>query len=76
VIDYKITEQQGGDAQRFLQMQVAKYRPDMQRYACVLRALDARRGSPHPVRCALYLPMQSHWCEVEVGDAAGAILDC
>jgi ATP-dependent exoDNAse (exonuclease V) beta subunit len=66
VIDYKITEQQGGDSERFIAMQVEKYRPDMQRYACAVRALDVRAGTPHPVRCALYLPLQSRWCEIDL----------
>jgi ATP-dependent exoDNAse (exonuclease V) beta subunit len=66
LIDYKITEQQGGDALRFVQMQVEKYRPDMQRYACVLRALDLGSGSPRAVRCALYLPLLGEFCEVEL----------
>jgi len=77
LIDYKITEQLGGDPQRFVQMQVEKYRPDMQRYARVLRALDAsgvpngvpNNGpgrAPHTVRCALYLPLLGQFCEVEV----------
>ena len=70
LIDYKITEQLGGDSQRFVQMQVEKYRPDMQRYARVLRALDASGGgarpAPQAVRCALYLPLLGQFCEVEV----------
>jgi ATP-dependent exoDNAse (exonuclease V) beta subunit len=61
LIDYKITEQLGGDPLRFVQMQVEKYRPDMERYARVLRAYDAR-----PLRCALYLPLLGRFCEVEV----------
>ena len=32
LIDYKITEQLGGDPLRFVQMQVEKYRPDIERY--------------------------------------------
>ena len=59
LIDYKITERQGGDPQRFVEMQVEKYRPDMQRYARVLTLLDAR-----PVRCALYLPLLGAFCQV------------
>ena len=59
LIDYKITEQLGGDLRRFVRMQVDKYRPDMQRYVRVLRALrsassalralspSARRVLPH-----------------------------
>src|SRR5208282_3255896 len=66
LIDYKVTEQQGGDARRFVQMQVEKYRPDMQRYVRVLRAWD-----PHPVRCALYLPLLGQFCPVEVEMAHG-----
>jgi ATP-dependent exoDNAse (exonuclease V) beta subunit len=60
LIDYKITEQLGGDPLRFVQMQVEKYRPDMERYARVLRAYDAR-----PLRCALYLPLLGRFCEVD-----------
>jgi ATP-dependent helicase/nuclease subunit A len=68
LIDYKITEQLGSDPQRFVQMQVEKYRPDMQRYARVLRAMDAGGSgrAPQPVRCALYLPLLGQFCEVEV----------
>jgi ATP-dependent exoDNAse (exonuclease V) beta subunit len=61
LIDYKITEQLGGDPRRFVQMQVEKYRPDMQRYARVLRVFD-----PRPVRCALYLPLLGEFCPVDV----------
>jgi ATP-dependent exoDNAse (exonuclease V) beta subunit len=60
LIDYKITEQLGGDRSRFLQMQVDKYRPDMDRYVRVLRAFD-----PRPIRCALYLPLLGEFCPVE-----------
>jgi ATP-dependent exoDNAse (exonuclease V) beta subunit len=61
LIDYKITEQLGGDSRRFVQMQVDKYRPDMQRYVRVLRAFD-----PRPLRCALYLPLLGEFCPVEI----------
>lgn len=61
LIDYKITEQLGGDLHRFLSMQVEKYSPDMQRYVRVLRLWDAR-----PLRCALYLPLLGQFCPVEV----------
>ncbi len=62
LIDYKITEQLGGDTQRYLQMQVEKYRPDMERYVRVMRIFD-----PRPVRCALYLPLLGAFCPVEIG---------
>jgi len=64
LIDYKITEQLGGDQSRFVRMQVDKYRPDMQRYVRVLHAFD-----PRPMRCALYLPLLGAFCPVEVGNA-------
>jgi ATP-dependent exoDNAse (exonuclease V) beta subunit len=60
LIDYKITEQLGGDPRRFVKMQVEKYRSDMQRYVRVLRAFDSR-----PVQCALYLPLLGVFCPVE-----------
>jgi ATP-dependent exoDNAse (exonuclease V) beta subunit len=61
LIDYKITEQLGGDSRRFVQMQVDKYRPDLQRYVRVLSVYDLR-----PVRCALYLPLLGEFCPVDV----------
>ena len=61
LIDYKTSPQEGGDPLRFAQMQVEKYRPDMQRYVRVLRAFD-----PRPVRCALYLPLLGQFCPVAV----------
>lgn len=64
LIDYKITERQGGDPSRFVEMQVEKYRPDMQRYVRVLRAFD-----PRPMRCALYLPLLGAFCPVELPPA-------
>ena len=64
LIDYKITEQLGGDRSRFVQMQVDKYRPDMQRYVRVLHAFD-----PRPMRCAFYLPLLGAFCPVEVENA-------
>jgi len=66
LIDYKITEQLGGDPLRFVEMQVDKYRPDIERYARVLRAYDLHRNAPRRVRCALYLPLLGCFREVEV----------
>jgi ATP-dependent helicase/nuclease subunit A len=70
IIDYKISPQQGGDRQRFVAMQVEKYRPDIERYARVMRALDLGAGLCRPLRCALYLPLLGEFREVPV-DAAG-----
>jgi ATP-dependent exoDNAse (exonuclease V) beta subunit len=83
LIDYKITEQLGGDPLRFVQMQVEKYRPDIERYVRVLRAYDLRIGAlrieaprseaPRPVRCALYLPLLGQFCEVGLSRGDGGI---
>jgi ATP-dependent exoDNAse (exonuclease V) beta subunit len=61
LIDYKITERLGGDPRRFVQMQVEKYLPDMERYARVLQVFD-----PRPVRCALYLPLLGAFCPMDI----------
>jgi ATP-dependent exoDNAse (exonuclease V) beta subunit len=59
LIDYKSSVQQGGNLQRWIEMQVEKYRPDMERYARVVGAWDRR-----PLRCALYLPLLGEFREV------------
>ncbi|HVJ04848.1 MAG TPA: UvrD-helicase domain-containing protein [Candidatus Saccharimonadales bacterium] len=61
LIDYKISEQLGGDPRRFLRMQVEKYSSDMQRYARVMEVFD-----PRPVRCALYFPLLGEFCPIEM----------
>jgi ATP-dependent exoDNAse (exonuclease V) beta subunit len=72
LIDYKTSPQEGGDPQRFAQMQVEKYRPDIQRYVRVLRAFD-----PRPIRCALYLPLLGQFCPVavELPDGEGRVAE-
>ncbi len=72
LIDYKTSPQEGGDPLRFAQMQVEKYRPDMQRYVHVLHAFD-----PRPIRCALYLPLLGQFCPVavELPDGEGRIAE-
>jgi ATP-dependent exoDNAse (exonuclease V) beta subunit len=61
LIDYKSSAQQGGNLQRWIEMQVEKYRPDMDRYARVVGAWDRR-----PLRCALYLPLLGEFREVTI----------
>lgn len=67
LIDYKTSPQEGGDLSRWVEMQVDKYRPDMQRYTRVVRAWD-----PRPIRCALYLPLLTVFREVEISSSARA----
>ncbi|NNM62109.1 MAG: hypothetical protein HKM03_08055, partial [Steroidobacteraceae bacterium] len=58
VIDYKTSEHQGGGLQAFLDREVDRYRPQMNRYA----ELAGRLG-PEPVRIGLYFPLMGAWRE-------------
>jgi ATP-dependent helicase/nuclease subunit A len=59
VVDYKTSSHEGGARDRFVADQLERYRPQLQRYA----ALAAQLG-PEPVRCAIYFPVMSEWCEL------------
>lgn len=58
VIDYKTSEHSGGGREAFLDLQVERYRPQLERYAAL-----ARRLGPEPVRVALYFPLLRAWRE-------------
>jgi ATP-dependent helicase/nuclease subunit A len=58
VIDYKTSEHSGGGREAFLDLQVERYRLQLERYA----ALASRLG-PEPVRVALYFPLMRAWRE-------------
>jgi ATP-dependent helicase/nuclease subunit A len=58
VIDYKTSQHLGGGLEQFLNREVERYGPQMQRYA----RLAARMG-PEPVRLALYFPLMRAWRE-------------
>lgn len=58
VIDYKTSEHQGGGAEEFLAREVERYRPQMRRYAGLVRHLG-----PEPVRVGLYFPLMRAWRE-------------
>jgi ATP-dependent helicase/nuclease subunit A len=53
LVDFKTTDIEGGDSERYFNDQVQKYRADLEQYARALRLLDRRE-----VRCALYFPLQ------------------
>jgi ATP-dependent exoDNAse (exonuclease V) beta subunit len=59
IVDYKVTDIEGGSREDFLKAQVEKYRPDMQIYRRVMAAFD-----PRPIRLALYFPLLRELCEV------------
>jgi ATP-dependent exoDNAse (exonuclease V) beta subunit len=58
VIDYKTSQHSGGGLEKFLEREVERYRPQLQRYAVL-----ARRLGPEPVRLGLYFPLMRAWRE-------------
>ncbi|HLN48252.1 MAG TPA: UvrD-helicase domain-containing protein [Steroidobacteraceae bacterium] len=58
VIDYKTSQHGGGAVAEFLDREVERYRPQLQRYA-----LLARKMGPEPVRVGLYFPLMRAWRE-------------
>jgi ATP-dependent exoDNAse (exonuclease V) beta subunit len=52
IVDFKTGGHEGGDLQEFVDREVERYRPQLQRYAVL-----ARRLGPESVRCALYFPV-------------------
>ncbi len=58
VIDYKTSQHIGGGLEEFLDREVERYRPQLQRYA-----LLAQKLGPEPVRLGLYFPLMRAWRE-------------
>jgi ATP-dependent exoDNAse (exonuclease V) beta subunit len=58
VIDYKTSQHLGSGLEEFLDREVVRYRPQLQRYA-----LLAQRMGPEPVRLGLYFPLMRAWRE-------------
>lgn len=52
IVDYKTSQHEGGDAEAFLESEVERYAPQLERYARALWALDGR-----PVQLGLYFPL-------------------
>ena len=58
VIDYKTSRHVGGGLEEFLDREVERYRPQLQRYGQL-----AKRLGPQPVRLGLYFPLMRAWRE-------------
>jgi ATP-dependent helicase/nuclease subunit A len=58
VVDYKTSQHLGSGLEEFLDREVERYRPQLQRYA-----LLAQRLGPEPVRLGLYFPLMRAWRE-------------
>jgi ATP-dependent exoDNAse (exonuclease V) beta subunit len=62
IADYKTSRHEGTGLDAFLDSEQERYRPQLERYATLLR----RRG-PEPVRLGLYFPLLSAWREWPAG---------
>jgi ATP-dependent helicase/nuclease subunit A len=62
VIDYKTSQHQGGGLEQFLDREVERYSPQLERYARLARLLG-----PEPVRVGLYFPLMRAWREWNPG---------
>jgi hypothetical protein len=58
IVDFKTGTHAGGDVEAFLDQEVERYRPGLERYARLVGAIDSR-----PIRLALYHPMLGGWRE-------------
>jgi ATP-dependent exoDNAse (exonuclease V) beta subunit len=52
IVDFKTSQHEGGELAAFLESEVARYAPQLERYASAVAAVDAR-----PVQLALYFPL-------------------
>ena len=63
IVDFKTGAHLGGDKGAFLEQEFERYRPQLARYARIVRAFDSR-----PVRIALYHPLvDGGWQEQQMG---------
>ncbi|HEY7672783.1 MAG TPA: UvrD-helicase domain-containing protein [Gammaproteobacteria bacterium] len=67
IIDYKTSRHEGGDMAAFLDAEVARYRPQLERYAQALANVEAR-----PIRLGLYFPLLRSFREWSFARADGA----
>ncbi len=58
IVDFKLSSHEGGGVAAFLDAERERYRPQLEGYAALLRALDAR-----PMRVGLYFPLLAGWRE-------------
>ena len=59
IIDYKTSTHEGGNLQGFLNAEVVRYKPQLQKYAALYAAYSGEQA-----RCALYFPLLQEFVEV------------
>lgn len=62
IVDYKTSRHEGPDLEHFLDRELERYRGQLERYATLMRRLDAR-----PIRLGLYFPLLRGWREWAFG---------
>ncbi|HEX4049262.1 MAG TPA: UvrD-helicase domain-containing protein [Steroidobacteraceae bacterium] len=60
IVDFKTSSHEGGSVEQFLQSEVERHGPQLQRYAAVARSLG-----PEPLRLALYFPLLGAFRELD-----------
>ena len=68
IIDYKTGRHGGGRLDEFLDREVTRYEPQLQRYAVLMANLD-----PRPIRLGLYFPAHRAWRECTSTNGDGGI---
>ena len=58
IVDYKTGTHEGADVEGYLDREQERYRPQLERYAALLRSVD-----PRPIRLGLYFPLLRGWRE-------------
>jgi ATP-dependent exoDNAse (exonuclease V) beta subunit len=58
IVDYKTSRHEGAGREEFLDSEQERYRPQLERYAALVRRLG-----PEPVRLGLYFPLLGAWRE-------------
>jgi hypothetical protein len=64
IVDFKTTTHEGGGLDAFLHEQAERHRPQLARYAQLMRLREPAR----PVKAALYYPLLGRFCEVALKD--------
>ncbi len=62
IVDYKTSSHEGGKLSSFLDAEVERYRPQLEKYAQLYR-----NYADVDIRCALYFPLLQEFIEVDVG---------
>ena len=69
IIDYKTTDYQGNKPEEFLKVAKQQHQQQLHNYAEAF-LLDEKACSNLTIRCGLYFPLTSLWCEWEYTETA------